>query len=117
MRSPTPALLTQSVTVFTPVKATEPVNGGYDTTYTKTVFSDGNVRYTLTTDKILHVVLYNVSANVDYDAIFHEALIVPGIYAGLTPPKEGAEPHFYKTVNIHYRVADGHLHNVGVDAQ
>ena len=45
MRSPTPALLTQSVTVFTPVKATEPVNGGYATTYTKTVYR--NVRYTL----------------------------------------------------------------------
>lgn len=115
MRSPTPALLTQSVTVFTPVKATEPVNGGYPTTYTKTVYR--NVRYTLTTDKILHVVLYDVSANTDYDAIFHEALIVPGVYAGLNPPKEGAEPHFYKTVNIHYRVADGHLHNVGIDAQ
>ena len=114
MRSPSTALRNQAVTVFKPVKVTEPVNGGYKTTYTKTVYH--GVRYTITTDKILHVVLYDVSGAIDYDSIFTEALIVPGEYTGLTPPKEGTEKHFYKVSNIHYRIADGHLHNVGIDA-
>lgn len=114
MKSPSPFLLTQSVTVFTPVKATEPVNGGYTTTYTRAVYH--NVRYSVTTDRKLHVVFYDVSGAIDYDSILAEALIVPGVYTGLTPPKEGTEKHFYKVSNIHYRMADGHLHNVGIDA-
>lgn len=114
MKRPSPFLTSQAVTVFTPAKTTEPVNGGYTTTYTKAIYY--NVRYTVTTDKMLHVVFYDVSDTVDYDSLFAEALIVPGVYQGLTPPKEGTEKHFYKVSNIHYRVADGHLHNVGIDA-
>jgi hypothetical protein len=114
MKPPSRMLLTQSVTVFTPIKAVPPVNGGYATTYSKTIYQ--HVRYTVTTDKVLHVVFYDVSGAVDYDSIFTEALIVPGEYTGLTPPKEGTEKHFYKVSNIHYRIADGHLHNVGIDA-
>ena len=114
MRSPSSVLRNQAVTVFKPAKATEPINGGYATTYTKTVYY--NLRYTITTDKKLHVTLYDVSNTVDYDSLFAEALIVPGVYQGLTPPKEGPDKHFYAVSAIHYRVADGHLHNIGIDA-
>ena len=114
MRSPSSVLRNQAVTVFKPAKATEPVNGGYATTYTKTVYY--NLRYTITTDKKLHVTLYDVSNTVDYDSLFAEALIVPGVYPGLTPPKEGTEKHFYAVSSIHHRWADGHLHNIGIDA-
>lgn len=114
MRSPSSVLRNQAVTVFKPSKAEEPIHGGNKVTYTKSTYY--NVRYTLTTDKILHVVLYNVSSSTDYDDLFAEALIVPGVYAGSTPPVEGADKHFYKVQSIHYRVADGHLHNIGIDA-
>ena len=114
MRSPSSVLRNQAVTVFKPAKATEPVNGGYKTTYTKTIYY--GVRYTITTDKKLHVTFYDASNTVDYDSLFAEALIVPGVYSGLAPPKEGTEKHFYAVSAIHYRVADGHLHNVGIEA-
>ena len=114
MRSPSPLLHNQAVTVFKPSKAEEPTQGGNKTTYTKSTYY--NVRYTLTTDKILHITLYDVSSANDYDALFAEALIVPGVYSGSTPPLEGPDKHFYKVQSIHYRVADGILHNVGIDA-
>ena len=113
MIRPSGFMTAQTVTVFTPVISTEPVNGGYPVTYTKTIIS--NVRYVHTIDSFLRITIFDIDPLIDYQKLFENAIIVLDTYALDTPPKEGSDTHFYKVKSISCRVAgNNQLHNIGV---
>ena len=113
MIRPSEYMTAQTITVFTPVKATVPVNGGYQVTYTKTVLE--NVRCVCTQDKSLRVTVFDVDDVVNYRNLFENALVIPDLYTLDTPPKEGSDTSYYKVQSVSYRVAgENHLHNIGV---